>query len=101
MGRTTYDDVEESTVKVCRAGHDIKLYFQYTGMLQVFHNGDMVLEDGPRDYSVALAKVKAIGMQSEPKLEPNDSITDKAVRRGKKTRTKKAVAEKSAAMVEN
>jgi hypothetical protein len=100
MSRTTYDAVEARTVKVCRDGHDIKLYFRHTGMLQVFHNGEMVLEDGPRDYSVALAKIKAIGMQSEPKLEPNDSVTDRSVRRGKKTRTKKAVAEKAATMRE-
>lgn len=96
MSRTTYDTVEDRAVKVRRKGHDIKLYFRYTGMVQVFHNGEMVLEDGPRDYSVALAKVKAIGMTSEPKLEPNDSIIDKQVRRGKQTRTKKAVAAKVA-----
>jgi hypothetical protein len=98
MSRTTYDDVEENTVRVCRKGHDVKLYFRHTGMLQVFHNGNMVLEDGPRDYSVALAKVKAIGMQSKPKLEPNDNVTDRSVRRGKQTRTKKAVAKKVVAM---
>jgi hypothetical protein len=61
-------------------------------MLQIFHDGEMVLEDGPRDYSVALAKVRAIGMTSKPALAPNDSVTDRSVRRGKQTRTKKAVA---------
>lgn len=96
MKRTTYDSVEAEAVRYRRKGHDIKLYFRYTGMLQVFHDGDMVLEDGPRDYSVALAKVKAIGMQTEPALPPNDSIIDKNVRRGKQTRTKKAVAKKVA-----
>ena len=96
MSRTTYDAVEARSVRVCRDGHDIKLYFRHTGMLQVFHNGEMVLEDGPRDYSVALAKVKAIGMQSKPALEPNDGVTDRSVRRGKQTRTKKAIAKKVA-----
>jgi hypothetical protein len=33
-------------------------------------------------------------MQSKPQLEPNDSVTDRSVRRGKQTRTKKAVAAK-------
>jgi len=94
--RTTYDNVEDAAVRVRRIGHDIKLYFRHTGMLQVFHDGEMVLEDGPRDYSVALAKVKAIGMQAEPALEPNDNVLDKHVRRGKQTRTKKAVAKKVA-----
>jgi hypothetical protein len=95
--RTTYDDVEDEAIRQRRKGHDIKLYFRYTGMLHVFHNGEKVLEDGPRDYSVAFAKLQSIGAHETPELEPNDNVTDKSVRRGKQTRTKKAVAKKVAA----
>ena len=95
--RVTYDRVESQAVKQCRKGHDIKLYFRHTGMLLVYHDNVLVLEDGPRDYSVALAKVKAIGMGEKPTFEPNDNITEIQVRRGKKTRTKAAVKKKGKA----
>jgi hypothetical protein len=45
---------------------------------------------------VALAKIKAIGMNEKPALGPNDNIIDKEVRRGKKVRTKAAVKKKTA-----
>lgn len=97
MSRVTYDQVEAETVRQVRAGHDITLYFRFTGALHVYHDGELVLVDEGRSYDVALAKVKSIGMNADPANEPNDTVVDKDVRRGKQHRTKDAVAAKTKA----
>lgn len=94
--RVTYDRVEAKAVKIARLGHDIKLYLRYDGMLQVFYHGELVLSDGPRDYSVALAKVQSY-LDVAPQLPANDNVTERNVRRGKKTRTPAAVKKKASA----
>lgn len=66
--RTTYDAVEAKAMRIRENGHDIKLKLCYTGMLKVYYNGKKVLEDGPRDYSVALQKVMSLGFYEKPKL---------------------------------
>ena len=98
--RISYDMVEHEAIIQGRKGHEIRLKLRYTGMLEVRHNGKLVLTDGPRDYSVALAKVKSIGMTAEPSGPPDDSVTDKTVQGGvsKKARAKKrATAKRGAA----
>lgn len=84
--RVTYDVVEAAALKARRSGHDFKLFFNYQGMLHLFHNGDLVLVDGPRDYAVALAKVQSLVWQTAPVLPKEtdvEPITEKHVRRGR------------------
>lgn len=95
--RTTYDMVEALAIRARRDGHDVKLYFNYEGILAVFHDGEEVLRDEGRSYDVAEAKVRQILMNAKPKLEPKATVIDKDVQRGKKVRTKAAVAKKTAA----
>ena len=94
--RVTYDRVEDEAMKAIRLGHDVKLYFRHTGMLEVFHNGESVLKDGPRDYSVALALVKKIVINGEPAVAPKNKVTEKDVRRGKAEAKPKAAKKKPA-----
>jgi len=79
MKRVSYNMVEREAVLQARKGHHIRLKLRYTGMLEVIHDGKIVLTDGPKDYSVALAKVRSIGMSAEPTLPPSDAVTDKDV----------------------
>lgn len=88
MKRTRYDDVEDMAMRAMRVGHDFKLYFRHTGMLHLFHNGEEVLVDGPRDYSAALDKIKELMWHTSPSLPGKDLVSEKDVRRGKATKPK-------------
>ena len=87
--RITYDMVEDLAVRARRVGHDVQLYFNYQGVVAVFHNGEEVLADEGRSYVVAEAKVRSILMNAEPLLEPDLKIVDKDVQRGKAGKAKK------------
>ena len=57
--RTTFDQVGDA------APPSVKLKLRQDGYVYVYHNGELILKDGPKDYTEALDQVRTIARSEQ------------------------------------